>query len=113
MDPASDANDLPPELAALEARLGARPRDESAQAVAALRHRVMRAVHTELTNAPRVASFSLWPWAAIAAAALIALNLSLVSGSATEFTGGLVHNHPINPLQEIQQIDKLEQGILR
>ena len=117
-----DEYSLPPELVELENRLRDRPGENHVRENMAggMRDRVMSAVRAELAMSARVplhspASNSCggWCWAAVAAAVLIALNLVVVDGSATEFTGGLRPAHAMNPVQEMQLIDKLQKGILQ
>jgi hypothetical protein len=113
---------LPPELADLENRLLARRGDSAASQSAAteVRAHVLSAVHAELAMEAKAQAHSSasvscngWCWAAVAAAVLVALNLALVDGSATEFTGGIAPVVRGDPSREMQQIDKLEKGILQ
>lgn len=52
-----------------------------------LRDRIVRAVATELSSAPR---WDGWRWLATAAVVLLVLNISMISASQNEFTSGPV-----------------------
>jgi hypothetical protein len=75
-----------------------------------LRARIVEAVADELAK-PVGGNF--WPCAAIAAAAIIAMNLAVIDGSLTEFTGSLHPSQTVQNLHHAQQIDALEKGAFR
>jgi len=77
------------------------------------RYRVIRAVADELEATEKsTESFTGgWYWGAIAAAALIALNLSMMDGTVMEFKDASSIGRTTTLTYELKQIDAMERGV--
>jgi len=98
---------LPRELVELENRLRHRACDEP---TAALRDRVLRAAGAEAAlseRSPGTGRSNAWTWAAVAAAVVVVMNLSMISASLTEFSIQPLTS-PNQMAAEIQAIRLLE-----
>ncbi|MGD0390799.1 MAG: hypothetical protein ABSC42_17785 [Tepidisphaeraceae bacterium] len=103
-----DPHSMPAELVELENRLRARPGDE---ATAGLRDRVLRAV----AESSSAGALGAWHWAAIAAAALIVLNLSMIWASQEEFSvrPALGPNQVAAEFQALRQLETQQEGAFK
>jgi len=104
---------LPLELHELESRLRGR---SGPGASADLRVRVMRIVGSDLSSqTPSSSSRSSdrWYWAAIAAAGIIAMNLSLIDSSRTEFSSRASISQGVVNVEPLWRVLPLEPGAFK
>jgi len=100
---------LPPELMDMENRLHARPADQPSPG---LRARVLQAA---ASATPSSSQWNAWAWASIAAALLVAVNLSMISASQTEFSIRPARGPDqfTTELQTLQQLEAQQEGVLK
>jgi hypothetical protein len=105
---------LPTELIALENRLRGRTR---ARLPGGMRDRVLASVAeaNSQRRAPARDQWDVWSWAAIAAAVLIAMNLSMICASQAEYSMRAVPNaNQVNAeLHALQLIESQQEGIFK
>jgi hypothetical protein len=104
---------MPRELTELEYRLGGRP---SVEPSAGLRDRVLRAAESALSERSSSAGQrDGWAWAACAAAVLIAINLSMISASQSEYLLRSVSspNQIGAEVQALRLLESQQQGTIR
>jgi hypothetical protein len=104
---------MPADLVELENRLRVRPGHEPP---ADLRDRVLRAAaESALKRQSSVERWNSWYWAAVAAAVLLVMNLSMVSALQTQYsvrpTPGA--NQLTAELQAMQQLEAEQEGTLK
>ncbi|MGD1275933.1 MAG: hypothetical protein ABR964_01765 [Tepidisphaeraceae bacterium] len=104
---------LPPELHELESRLRGR---FSPGASADLRFRIMHVVGSDLSFQAQTSSgrtSDRWYWAAIAAAGIIAMNLSLIDSSRTELSGRASISQSVVNVEPMWRVSPLEPGAFK
>jgi len=105
-------NSLPLELTGLENRLRGR---HWAGPPAELRGRIMQAVDADLSMQPQAAAPRRrdgWYWAAIAAAGIITLNLSVIDAARTEFSRRASIG-PTDTVASLPQVSSFKSGVCK